>query len=180
MAFPIVPLVLAGVQLASALSQKNKRPERGVSGATNESVNTARTDANLTRRPGRDLANEQIRQEGANALANVQRSTNDVNKILASASAIQGSQNRAMQQQDMMDIQAREAAKGRLHGALGQQAQEQQRAWDFNYGLPYQQAEMRKQQNLGAGIQNASTAYNDFYNYRRWLEMFGEDKKSQS
>lgn len=178
MAFPIVPLVMAGLQIASAVSNKNKRPKAEVTGATNEMVESARMDAQATQRAGRSMADENIRQNTANSIANVQRNTNDVNKILAAASAAQGSENQAMRQQDALDAQAQEEAKRRLQNALGQKSAEQQRVWSVNEGIPYQQAEMQRQQNIGAGIQNINTTYSDHTNYKRWLEMFGNNKNT--
>lgn len=148
------------IQGWKSLRKGRDRPEYKVPGAFQEAVTTARSLTQGTR-PGREVAEESIRQTTANAVNASRASSNNSAELLAAISASNKEESQAMRNQDALDAQFQTQMQGNLQRALSQQGREQARAFDINEMQPFIDEQQTKARLGQAAISNFFTGFDD-------------------
>lgn len=158
----IMALTQAGVGLSQMvgglLTKVPDRPQYQPNQATQEMVNTSRTEANSSLVPGQAQMQDSIRATTANAVNNVQRNSTNSADILAAASAAQMGENRSMGQLYQQSLSYKDRARARHMQALSSMSQAQDQAWQINKQQPYTDAVATKSALFGAGMQTTMDA----------------------
>lgn len=117
---------------ANQIANDNERQAISESEAAQRAAAIAGNEALGAVRQGREYSTRDIFQNQANSLEALRSNIGNQGDYINAVSATQGSTNRALQQQDLVDLQARNAAMGQYMGALGQQAQQQTLTQNYN------------------------------------------------
>lgn len=153
-------LGLGAYQAFKASKIKTERPKPKTPDAIKAASRVAGRQASLGKRPEREVAENAINQNQANTINAIQQSTNNPAEAVNAAIATQGSANKAMQQQDIMDANFKNAATARQIGALQTEGAYQQRAFDQE--VDYYNADMASKAALtGAAVNNLAGGIND-------------------
>lgn len=120
----IIGAAMSAYQIAQAAKQRKeaKKAEKYMPAAASEATNIARAQANVTRAPGQDIEESNIRQATSDAFTNVKRGTRSSGDLLNTAARLQLGQNRATQALGQRTQAFRQSAMDRYRGALGDQA----------------------------------------------------------
>lgn len=125
------------VQAWKSARMRPQRPEYEIPSALTESTNVARSLVNSGNRPGRSIADEQIRRTTANMIDSARGASNSGTELLAAVSAANNNENQAMRQQDQMDANFGLQANNMLLQALNQMASAQDRKFEINQMQPF-------------------------------------------
>jgi hypothetical protein len=146
--------VLGAGQMLGGLLKKTKRPTMKVPDAVKRATAIAEMDANQTVRPGRDIAENAIKSGSQTALSNVSRTAGSGSDIIAAMAGIKGLQDKAMQEQDLIDVDYKVKAKETLRDQLGKMGEWQNRAFQYNEAEKYDEESATKSALTEGGIQN--------------------------
>ena len=147
-----------GQLAAGYLLKPKERPKYRIPGGITETANRARIQANAS--DDAILQNDEanIDQSSANAVKNVQRTATSGSDAVLSAGSIQGQIDASKMQANRSFAQRKMINENRLGGALAQEAQYQDKAWDYNVNQPYQEAMDTSNAMFSAGMGNLTDA----------------------
>jgi hypothetical protein len=134
----LIPSMLqTGIGLIQNLFGMNKaknlkRPVRTTPGAVQEAVGRTRYQAQAGERPQSAAAKENIQTTQAGATAAASKAGGSAATTMATALGAQEQANKALQQQDYLDMQAKEQANMQYLQALDSLAREQATNWQWN------------------------------------------------
>jgi hypothetical protein len=169
-----LPYILGGAQLLSGIfGKKPERPKYRIPGEAQESLDSARTLANNTVRPGNEEAVTQINQDAANATNSAQRVTGNQTQILGAQDRAGLIKSRAMLNNNALNSSFKYNAKLNLQNSLKDFAQYRDKAFQLNQMQPYQDKAQTKGALISSGIQNLFGASQDAGNMNMLREIYG-------
>lgn len=148
----------AGQLAAGYLLKPKERPKYRIPGGITETTNRARLNANASSDAILQNDEDNIDQSGANAVKNVQRTATSGSDAVLSAGEISGQVDASKMQANRGFAQRKMMNENRLDGALAQEAQYQDKAFDYNVNQPYQEAMDTSNAMFSAGAGNLTDA----------------------
>lgn len=144
--------------LANELGQNNVRPVQQVPESQKRALQSAENQSEMSRLPGQIAIEGRLDQATANQVAMIERNGPGGPTSINAASAAYGNQ---QQKENELGIAASNMQLNNqkiLRDELGQNAEWEQKAWDWNTGQPYLDKQLAIAALKGASLTNQNTA----------------------
>lgn len=155
-----IPAIFQGITGIKQARQANKmqpvRPTYAIPGAVGESVDMARMGANGLM-PGYGTAQNNLQGSTSNAVRSAQMAGSG-NNVLATIAAAQGNEANAMNNLATQNAQFRFGQRGNLQNSLMNLAGFQDKAWDYNKRLKYDEEAAAKAALTEGSMHNINSA----------------------
>lgn len=145
---------LGAGQLIGGALMKKKRPEYQIPESLVKNVEMAKLLSMTNKRAGRDVADAEIDESVANAIASQKRVANSSTNLQSSVQNALNAQLGAKRKQDQMDSQDKLSRIQLLLSQQGKLAQEQKNKQDWDQLQPYRDFQKTKSALMGSGIRN--------------------------
>ena len=157
----LAALAQGGIGLAQMVggiaTKAPDRPKYSPAPAIQQAVNLAEREASAIM-PGYGHATQQINQNTANAVNTVAQNASSSSDILNAAGGAQTRANMSMSDLVRMSMQDKARRRGVHLQTLGQLANEQNKAWEYNQRRPFEEAREVRSSLLGGGLQTLTNA----------------------
>jgi hypothetical protein len=150
-----------GQLLTGTLTNTGRRPKYSPPGAATEGLGLARQLAFASVRPGNEQALIDINRVANQQAETLNRNLTSGTQVLAGMQGINQQQNRAIQQNNMLNANFKFNAFQNLQRTLQNYAQYQDKAWQQNQLMPYMYRVNTKAALVGSGLQNLNN-WNNF------------------
>jgi hypothetical protein len=191
MPLPLAPILISAipslVQAGVGLSQQRQskkildnlvRPTYNIPTAATEALGTARTLASSNQLPNQVQAEQAINQGTANALYNINQNATSGTEALAALTGVTANEMGAMNNLSGQAANFANSQNANLIAALGNYAQFQDRAFEYNQNQPFLFKANQAAALGGAGMQNMFNGFNNLAGVGANAMMLGGAKST--